>query len=272
MGDALALTQRLVGGASRIRWSAKDIERIAERYHVAGTHAASIWRDVAPPAPVLPALKASAGTSASVFTATCTEEVVDRLGDIVFADGVGIANFMKSGTILSQHDGSLPIGRPTRVWRDGNKTRMTATLATEASPVAAQVAALIDARVLRAVSIGFAPVTWKWATDPARKGAIDFLAIDLIEVSVVSCPALPSATIRYRSGAQSRLAGPATGLPGSHGGSGRSPRSRRPQASAPPAHASGHARSRSFDCAVAQRQMLGLVVLVLFALARLTNP
>jgi HK97 family phage prohead protease len=60
--------------------------------------------------------------------------------------------------------------------------------------MASEVAKLIEARVLKAVSVGFAPGEWKWRDK--RGEGIDFVSgHQLLEASVVNVPANPDALL-----------------------------------------------------------------------------
>lgn len=60
--------------------------------------------------------------------------------------------------------------------------------------MASEVAKLIEARVLKAVSVGFAPGEWKWRDK--RGEGIDFVSgHQLREASVVNVPANPDALL-----------------------------------------------------------------------------
>ena len=72
--------------------------------------------------------------------------------------------------------------------------KLKADLALAPTAMAGEVEKLISARVLKAVSVGFAPGEWKWRD---RKGeGIDFVSgHQLLEASVVNVPANPDALL-----------------------------------------------------------------------------
>ena len=75
------------------------------------------------------------------------------------------------------------------MWREIS-SRLTLALAP--TSMAAEVAKLIEARVLKAVSVGFTPGDWKWRDK--RGEGIDFVSgHQLLEASVVNVPANPDA-------------------------------------------------------------------------------
>ena len=77
------------------------------------------------------------------------------------------------------------------MWREIS-SRLTLALAP--TSMAAEVAKLIEARVLKAVSVGFTPGEWKWRDK--RGEGIDFVSgHQLLEASVVNVPANPDALL-----------------------------------------------------------------------------
>jgi len=92
---------------------------------------------------------------------------------------------------------TLPIGRWERLRVEGNKLK--ADLALAPTSMAAEVAKLIEARVSKAVSVGFTPGEWKWRDK--RGEGIDFVSgHQLLEASVVNVPANPDALLEAPSG------------------------------------------------------------------------
>ena len=75
---------------------------------------------------------------------------------------------------------------------EGNK--LAADLGLAPTSMAAEVGKLIEARVLKAVSVGFTPGEWKWRDK--RGEGIDFVSgHKLLEASVVNVPANPDALL-----------------------------------------------------------------------------
>jgi hypothetical protein len=65
---------------------------------------------------------------------------------------------------------------------------------------------LIDAGYINAVSVGFQPIEWEMAKSPDRRGGIDFIKQELLEISVVSLPANANALVEGRSYGSRRTA------------------------------------------------------------------
>jgi phage head maturation protease len=58
---------------------------------------------------------------------------------------------------------------------------------------------LIDTGYINAFSFGFAPIEWEISKSPQRRGGVDFIKQELLEISVVSLPANANALIEARS-------------------------------------------------------------------------
>jgi len=117
-----------------------------------------------------------------------TTSTPDREGDVVAADGVETTGFMSNPVVLFAHDyHSLPIGRCVDLTRE--PTRLLATIefaAADLNPMAEQIYGLVKAGYLRAVSIGFRPLEW---TYDEQRGGVNFVKVELLEISVVPVPA-----------------------------------------------------------------------------------
>lgn len=116
----------------------------------------------------------------------------DLIGDQV-APGAFAASLARTGAagvaMLFRHDPAAPIGRWTKLseraeglWAEG--------VLDEADPTARGVAALIRAHALDGLSIGF-----RARRSCPRAGGRLLLEIDLLEISLVAFPLLPSARI-----------------------------------------------------------------------------
>lgn len=123
---------------------------------------------------------------------------VDRDNDIIELAGWRLDNYRKNPQVLFGHDyHSLPIGKATSVYVEGDKLVAIAEFATaEMNPLAEQVLRLIDGGFLRATSVGFRPT--KYNINEERRG-LDFTECELLEFSVVPVPANPEALIEARA-------------------------------------------------------------------------
>ncbi|MEP3297736.1 MAG: phage major capsid protein [Pseudoruegeria sp.] len=107
----------------------------------------------------------------------------DRHGDAIDVTEFQTDNYQKNPVVLLHHRHDQPIGKASRVWQDGDSLYADFTLSS--TPSAKEAATLIADGVLSAVSVGFQELA---------KGVLD-----LLEFSLVSVPAHPSALIIQRS-------------------------------------------------------------------------
>jgi HK97 family phage prohead protease len=130
------------------------------------------------------------------ITLVLSEQVEDRQGDIVETRGINWDNFARNPVSLFQHDELQPIGRfedarGRCTLRIDDEGRLVGTLHLARGTKASEEAwALVKQGVIRAASIGFRPLK-----DPIalRSGGFHYPAIELLEASLVSIPALQSA-------------------------------------------------------------------------------
>lgn len=126
---------------------------------------------------------------------------VDRYGDRIDPAGWRLANYRKNPVVLFAHDSSaLPIGRCSFVGLvDGRLVGDIEFMSGEMNPLADAIFEMVRGRFLNACSIGFAPLEFTRSTDPKRPGGIDFSSVELLEISIVPIPALPSALVAARA-------------------------------------------------------------------------
>jgi HK97 family phage prohead protease len=131
--------------------------------------------------------------------AVCSNEQVDRVGDIVVQAGIQLQNFRKNPIILFGHDPLQPVGKAVSVQVTGGQLEALIEFAPAgASQKADEVCALAKAGVLSTVSIGFDTIK-SAPIDPGRpRGPQKLLQIELLEISLVAVPALPSAVVVER--------------------------------------------------------------------------
>jgi len=120
-----------------------------------------------------------------------SDESVDRMGDIIRADGWDLSAFRKNPIALLGHNHENVIGVWENVRVEGRKLMGSLRLAKPGtSPLIDTVRSLIDQRILRAVSVGFQPIE---AKPRSKSGGYDFIKSALHEVSVCAVPANPQA-------------------------------------------------------------------------------
>jgi hypothetical protein len=115
-------------------------------------------------------------------------ESVDRMGDVIEIGGIDLASFKANPIALWGHDSSSPIGTWEAVRKVGGQLIGKLRLAAEGtSPLIDRLRALIEQRILRAVSVGFLPTA---DPEPLGKGrGLRFTKTELLECSLVPVPA-----------------------------------------------------------------------------------
>jgi HK97 family phage prohead protease/HK97 family phage major capsid protein len=131
------------------------------------------------------------------FDFVLSDATPDRFGDVIMADGWNIENFKKNPVALFNHLPTFPVGRWVGLHvKDGAlKGRLEfAPLGT--SPRIDEIRKLVEAGILRAVSVGFRPIEskprGKSADGVSMLGEL-FLKSELLEASVVAIGANPNA-------------------------------------------------------------------------------
>ena len=126
-----------------------------------------------------------------------SDDTPDRLDDIVQADGWDLKNFKRNPIALFNHNSDFPIGKWRSLRVEKNELRGHLELAPEGtSPRIDEIRRLIDAGILKAVSVGFKPLEHKRRADDedGYKGfGVRFLRSELVETSLVAVPANPNA-------------------------------------------------------------------------------
>ena len=138
-----------------------------------------------------------------------SDETPDRVGDVIEVSGWNLTNYKKNPVVLWGHDSNNtpPIGKAVNVRRGIGPDGKPALLPSiefapkEAHPFAETVYQLTKGGFLNAVSVGFMPRSTKAISDAERqdlgmpKYGMFYDSADLLEISVVSVPANPSALI-----------------------------------------------------------------------------
>ena len=114
----------------------------------------------------------------------------DRVGDVVVPAG---ARYKTPIPLLWQHKHDQPIGSVHKVAISSRGIEIEASLV-EGTRAADEAWMLISGRAINALSIGFIGIKG----EPAERG-IRWTSYDLIEISVVSCPANPDAVFQPKA-------------------------------------------------------------------------
>jgi HK97 family phage prohead protease len=119
-----------------------------------------------------------------------SDESVDRMGDVIRADGWDLRQFKANPIALFGHSHEQILGVWENVRVEGKKLLGSLKLAKPGtSELVDTVRSLIDQRIIKSVSVGFQPVE----ATPRKSGGFDFVKSLLHEVSVVAVPANPNA-------------------------------------------------------------------------------
>ena len=128
---------------------------------------------------------------------------IDRYGDRIDPAGWDLKNYSANPIVLFGHcAGTVEnvVGRAQNVRVQGGQLLGDIEfMSGEINPLAETVFQMYKAGFLSAVSVGFAPIEFKFSSDKARQGGIDFSKVELLECSLVPIPALPSALIQARA-------------------------------------------------------------------------
>jgi hypothetical protein len=119
----------------------------------------------------------------------------------VAADAWQITNFLRNPVFLWAHSDTLPpIGRVIEIGDIGGKLKGTVEYAErDLNPFAHTVYQLVRAGYLAAVSTAWIPIEGTMSRDKSRPKGVDFSKVELLEVSQVPVPALPTALAEARS-------------------------------------------------------------------------
>ncbi len=122
----------------------------------------------------------------------------DRYDDVIVVDGWDLRNFRNNPIALFNHDPNFPIGRWENLSVRDGALRGHLRMAPEGTSARIdEIRKLIEAKILRAVSVGFRPIE----TEPRRDAEFGNLykRSELVETSLVAVPANPNALSVARS-------------------------------------------------------------------------
>jgi prohead serine protease len=135
--------------------------------------------------------KGDDGVRRATFVAS--DESVDRYGDIIRASGWHLDNFRKNSVLLYGHqDDSLTLGKVPMIGVEGTRLIAQVEWAAPGTTAFADSAwALLEQGMLQAVSVGFLPLARPnpMLDSDGHLTGFEFIAQDLLELSVVTVPA-----------------------------------------------------------------------------------
>jgi HK97 family phage prohead protease len=148
-------------------------------------------------------VRAAEITGAGKLSVVASDESVDRYGDIIRVDGWELDEYRKNPIVLFGHSATDPVGT-AEVRVTGKKLIADITLgAPGTTPMVDAVRALVDQKILKAVSVGFQPTKEpNEIKDPKTNewtGGYEWVGQQLLENSIVSIPANPNALTLARS-------------------------------------------------------------------------
>jgi HK97 family phage prohead protease len=125
-----------------------------------------------------------------------SDETTDRMDDVILSDGWQLENFKKNPIALFGHRSDFPIGKWANLRVENKQLRGHLELAPAGtSERIDEIRRLIEAGILRAVSVGFRPLERAPIDEKADEfwGPFKFIKQELVETSLVSVPANPNA-------------------------------------------------------------------------------
>jgi HK97 family phage prohead protease/HK97 family phage major capsid protein len=121
-----------------------------------------------------------------------SDETPDRMDDIIMSDGWDFKHFKKNPIALFGHRSDFPIGKWNNIRVENKSLMANLEFAPEGtSERIDEIRRLVDAGILKAVSVGFKPKESK-AREGTDWGSI-YMKCELVECSVVAVPANPNA-------------------------------------------------------------------------------
>jgi HK97 family phage prohead protease/HK97 family phage major capsid protein len=122
------------------------------------------------------------------------------MGDIISSGGWDLVHFQKNPVALFNHRSDFPIGKWANLRAEGSALRGHLELAPEGtSPRIDEIRKLVEAGILRAVSVGFRPIEHEPIDKNNPFTGMRFLKQELVETSLVSVPANPNALSTAKS-------------------------------------------------------------------------
>lgn len=147
-------------------------------------------------------IKAGEQSATDPMAFILSTETVDRVGDVIEAKGWNLREFRSNPIALFQHNHNLPIGVWEGVRVEGKKLIGHLKMARKGtSRLVDEVHALLEQRILKAVSVGFSPDDYDEIKDAKGQwtGGYRFTKVSLLEASLVSVPANPDAVSLAKS-------------------------------------------------------------------------
>lgn len=139
------------------------------------------------------------GYEGRVLSYVCSDESVDRAGDIIRQEGWNLENYRKNPVVMFSHDyGKMPVGNSLREWVDGESKQLKMDILfpdKEVNEDADKIFKMASSGFMKAGSVGFLPK--KINNDMTKKEreeiglgpwGVEFLSQELLEHTVCSVP------------------------------------------------------------------------------------
>ena len=133
-----------------------------------------------------------------------SNQKIDRDNEVIISEGWKLANYKKNPVVLVNHQHhELPVAKTNRVWVDKEKKQLMFDIefpSADVHPQGDTLFKLYKGGFMNATSVGFLP-NMKKAVFAEKKGdpSVTFNEQELLEISLVSVPANPSALITAKS-------------------------------------------------------------------------
>jgi HK97 family phage prohead protease len=123
-----------------------------------------------------------------------SDDTPDRMGDIIEAGGWELEHFAKNPIALFNHHPDFIVGRWRNLRVEGNALRGHLELAPKGTSARInEIRKLVEAGILKAVSVGFRPLDYAPINPKEIFGGARFTKQELVETSLVAVPANPNA-------------------------------------------------------------------------------
>lgn len=146
-------------------------------------------------------IQRAANDSGRLVSYVFSDTSVGRDNHVIAADAWQLTNYLRNPVFLWAHDREQPpIGKIVDISTQGSRLVGTVEYAdVEANPFADTIFRLVKAGMINATSTSWKSIEYKFTTDRSRPGGIDYTKVDLLEISQVPVPALPTALVTARA-------------------------------------------------------------------------
>ena len=132
---------------------------------------------------------------------TLSDGSVDRMGDTIDPNGWNLVSYKSNPVVLWSHDASAPpIGRMHGPWvENGSLVGDVEFADRETYGFADDIFRLVQGGFIKAGSVGFLPIKYRFSDDKERPYGVDFMQQELLEFSITPVPANANALIQAQA-------------------------------------------------------------------------